>query len=537
MINRQNSAKFVAGAGGRPQGPKASTGGLNSTSQAPGVPAGVAPRRPSEPGAGLSGGGDEPGLHAIWALVREELRRDVGAARFDNWFSGLDLVAEVEGEVLIAAKSELDRDRVERGINGYTIQGVWNRMDPRRRIVTIEARERIPSDILALAEPQAQAAAEAALAEIDEQDMEACDILAAAALAPHAQSYGLQTLDNFMVGESNRIAFGLARRLAVGASVSASVVTLFGPHGVGKTHLMRGVQSMLAARNGENSVIYMSAEDFMLTYVDGVKKKDTSDLRTSFRRARVVLLDDFQFICSKPGTLVEFFSHLRAVVASGGVVVLACDKTPSALEQLDERMRDEIQGGVVVKLDLPERSLRREIVRAKADEVHAENAEFIFPDEWVDLVADKLPSSGRVLSGAVRNAFVGTVMVGEPLSRAAVDKAIQIAQGAQATNRPKIDTIKDVTAKAYGVSKADLESPCRKRQFAQPRQFAMYMCRQLTTCSYPQIGRMFGDRDHTTVLFAFRKISRMVEAEPPLAEELRQLEQKILTDPRNNASK
>jgi chromosomal replication initiator protein len=191
----------------------------------------------------------------------------------------------------------------------------------------------------------------------------------------------------------------------------------------------------------------------------------------------------------------------------------------------------------VVKLDLPERSLRREIVRAKADEVHAENAEFVFPDEWVDLVADKLPSSGRVLSGAVRNAFVGTVMMGEPLSRAAVDKAIQLAQGAQATNRPKIDTIKDVTAKAYGVSKVDLESPCRKRQFAQPRQFAMYMCRQLTTCSYPQIGRMFGDRDHTTVLFAFRKISRLVESDPQLADELRQLEQKILADPRNSASK
>lgn len=521
MINRQNIAKFTLDGGGSSAG-RASVG-------VKGQGAGGSPSRtsaaPEARGGPSGGGGDEPGLRAIWDAVREELRKDIGAARFENWFSALDLVAEVDGEVLIAAPSELEKNRVENGFNGYTVQSAWNHFDPRRRLVAIEARDRIPAHILALAEPQPAPRAE--------PEVEAADEILEEALLGEASAEGTQTLDNFMVGESNRIAFGLARRLALGASVSANVVTLFGPHGVGKTHLLRGIKAMLEATRGEGSVFYMSAEEFMLAYVDGVKKRDTSDLRSAIRKARVVLLDDFQFIRT-PGTLTEFFSHLRAVVANGGVVVLACDKIPSILEQLDERMRDEIQGGVVAKMELPERSLRREIVRAKADEVHAQNQEFVFPEEWVDLVADKLPSSGRVLSGAVLNAYVGTVMVGEPLTRAAVDKAIQLAQGGQAASRPKIDTIKDVTAKAYGVSKTDLESPCRKRQFAQPRQFAMYMCRQLTTCSYPQIGRMFGDRDHTTVLFAFRKIARLVETNPQVAEELRQLEQRILADPRNS---
>ena len=281
----------------------------------------------------------------------------------------------------------------------------------------------------------------------------------------------------------------------------------------------------------------MRSEDFIHAFIDGVKRKDTSDLRTIFRRAQVVLLDDFQFICAKPGTLVEFFSHMRAIVANGGVVVLAADQTPALIDQLDERMRDEIHGGVIAQMELPERNLRREILRARADAVSeaatAIDDEFHLTDEWIDLLADRLPASGRALCGAVRNVYCGTVLAGKPLDRTAVEKSIQLQMGGAPSKAPRIDTIKDVTARAYGVTKAELESPCRKRQYALPRQYAMYLSRQMTKCSYPQIGRMFGDRDHTTVLFAYRKIAAMVASNESMAEELRQLEQRIMADPRN----
>ena len=228
---------------------------------------------------------------------------------------------------------------------------------------------------------------------------------------------------------------------------------------------------------------------------------------------------------------------MRAIVANGGVVVLACDQSPATIEQLDDRMRDEIHGGVIAQMELPERNLRREILRAKADSVAAAaaaiDASFDFQEEWVDLLADRLPASGRALCGAIRNVYCGTVLVGKPLDRAAVEKAIQLQAGGSPARAPKIDTIKDVTARAYGVTKAELESACRKRQYALPRQYAMYLSRQLTKCSYPQIGRMFGDRDHTTVLFAYRKIAAMIASNDAAAEELRQLEQRIMADPRN----
>ncbi len=507
MISKQNTTRFVSGGMG---------GAGRMSEPSPGFRASRFSDSASE-------------VPAVWATVRDVLRRRLGDQKFDAWIARLDLVAEVNGEVLLAASDDYQRSRVDTDF-GHIIQQAWDQTDPNGRTVRIEARSRIAPEVLDLVQPVAEVAA------YDEEEI-AEDFAAGEEAPAEISAEGAQTLENFLVGDSNRIAFGLARRLAMGAGVEANVVTIVGPHGVGKSHLLKGIEHALRAAKGEHSCLYMSSEDFTVAFVDGVKRKDTSDLRTLVRRAKVVLLDDFQFICSKPGTLVEFFSHMRAIVANGGVVVLAADQTPALIDQLDERMRDEIHGGVIAQMELPERNLRREIVRAKADAVSqaatAINAEFHLTEEWVDLLADRLPASGRALHGAVRNVYCGTVLAGKPLDQTAVEKSIQLQMGGAPARAPKIDTIKDVTAKAYGVSKADLESACRKRQFAQPRQFAMYLSRQLTKCSYPQIDRMFGDRDHTTVLFAYRKISAQVAANADLAEELRQLEQRIMADPRN----
>ncbi len=460
----------------------------------------------------------------MWDSVRESLRRRLGDGLYDAWIAKLEFVAEVNGEVVLAAEDNFVRARIDADFNHH-IQQAWQQVDRAGRRIRIEARERIPADVLALAQPADEGV-------LDEEREEIAD-----EPRPEGINADAQTLENFLVGDSNGVAFGLAHRLAMGGGVSANVVTIVGPHGVGKTHLLKGIQASLAATRGEGSVLYMSSEDFTVAFVDGVKRKDTSDLRTLVRRAKVVLLDDFQFICSKPGTLVEFFSHMRAIVANGGVVVLACDQSPATIEQLDDRMRDEIHGGVIAQMELPERNLRREILRAKADSVasaaSAIDATFEFEEEWIDLLADRLPASGRALCGAIRNVYCGTVLVGKPLDRTAVEKAIQLQAGGAPARAPKIDTIKDITARAYGVTKAELESACRKRQYALPRQYAMYLSRQLTKCSYPQIGRMFGDRDHTTVLFAYRKIAAMIASNDAAAEELRSLEQRIMSDPRN----
>ncbi|MBI1340697.1 AAA family ATPase [bacterium] len=462
---------------------------------------------------------EDRGRRKIWEQVRYGLRAKVGPQQFEHWIMPLSFVAEVDDEVLLAAPSEAERDRA-RNQYGVMIQSLWSAVDPAGGKVTIVARSDIPEDVLALVE-----------GEDAPDDVE--EIVDDAEDEEVAPGDGMALFDSFIVGGSNRIAHGIMKRLATGRGVASSIAMIVGPHGVGKTLILRGVESALQASHGDAHVIYMSAEDFMLAFVDGVKRRDTSELRKMIRRARVIMLDDFQFICSRPGTLTEFFSHVRAVSAAGGVIVLAGDQAPSALPQLDSRMRDELQGGAYAEIGLPELALRREIVRASVRAIAETDPEFNLPEEFVELMAQKLASSGRALHGAVRNVYVGTTLLEKPITAAAVEKAIQLQIGTPGMRRPRIEVIKDIVANAYGVTKADMESSSRKHSIAHPRQYAMYFCRKLTTASYPLIGKKFGDRDHTTILYAFRKITKRLASDRRFMQEMLELEYRILSDQRN----
>ncbi|MEM6625681.1 MAG: DnaA/Hda family protein [Pseudomonadota bacterium] len=465
---------------------------------------------------GVSG---DPGAPGLWMRVRRDVRDFVGSEAFANWVSGLVFVAEVDGDVLLAAPTALERDRVR---NEFlkTINLHWKRIDPRNRTVRVEARDDIDLHILSMAVENAD----------DFGDP------APVAPTPRSSSGGGgdftgedasgQSFDALVVGDSNKLAAGLAMRLAAGEAGPVPIVLFYGPNGCGKTHMLTAIRS---ARRDDKGVVHMSAEEFMLAFVDGVKRKDTSGLRKKVRKAHTLLLDDIHSL--KPGTLREFFSHLRAITEKGGGVVVTSDSAPARLDHLDARMRDEIQGGVVVEIHRPDLDMRADIVRAKAELIAKDFPDFILQDEWVMMLADQLPASGRALYGAVRNIFASTVLLDRPVTKAAVEAAIRLQIGRR--SRPKVETIKDVVATHFGITKADLESPDRRRVVSFPRQIAMFLGRRLTTCSYPQIGRMFGDRDHTTVIYAFDKITGLIAGDRKAADEIAVLEQKCLDDPRN----
>lgn len=498
MIHKHNTTRFTQGSAAGAAIPSSAVAGGASRK---GLDSGFA--------------GDDKGPKRIWSEVLDRLRASMPAKSFETWIANLAFVAEVGEEILIAAASELDCTMVERRYS-REIQDAWNECDPLGRTLQLKARTAISPDILALATPSKPASAPDGGASKPAEDIRDVE----------------KTLESYLVGDSNKAAFSLIKRLTEGGEAPAPIVTIYGVHGVGKSHLLHALNRILDARRAMGEVVFFSAEEFTSTFVEGVKRNDTSDLRAMMRKAKVLILDDLQLLMSKPKTLIEFFAHARAIIANGGLVVMSCDKSPALLE-LDHRMRDEILGGVVTTIDLPDVNLRKEIIRAKAAAMAEADPEFIFPEDWVDLVAERLPTSGRTLYGVVRNVFVSARLGGKPLSRETVEEAVQGQLGGVPQRAPKIDTIKDVTARHYGIGKSDLESPCRKRIYAQPRQYAMYLCRKLTRNSYPMVGREFGGRDHTTVLFAYRKISKLIKEDAALAEELRQLEQRVRSDPRN----
>ncbi len=474
----------------------------------------------------LSEGGRGP---VIWGEVRAKLRDLYGAKTFDKWMSSLVFVAEVDGAVTLSTESKIDRERINRDYM-RNIVGVWAALDPKSRPVSLMSDVDLCDDLKALA--RSNRASQTISLEVVSNVSSKSQKVEKEESTDFTQGVDLtQTFDTLVEGESNQLAANIARKVSSGTVGPVSVVLFYGAHGVGKTHLLRAIEHDCAVNSGGKSAVYMSAEDFMLSFVEGVRQKDTSAQRNRIRNADIVLLDDLQLITSRAATLKEFFQHLRAVTSNGGKVVLSADAAPTRLECLDDRMRDDIQGGVVVEVHRPEIEMRAEIIRSKIAIIQEDFPDFKLEETWINMMAERLTASGRALYGAVRNVFAGTVLANKPVTEAAVEAAIRLIVGER--RAPKIDTVKDLVAKFYGVTKADLDAASRRRNLAQPRQIAMYFCRELTTCSYPLIGFNFGKRDHTTVIYACRKVQERLDTEPDLHDELTKLKRQILDDPRN----
>ncbi len=471
---------------------------------------------------------EEAGGLAIWAQVRRHLLRSVDRETFDKWISSVVFVAEVDGEIVLAADSVLVRDRVSRDY-WRKIEQAWALKDPRRRSIRLKLLADLPSHLAELVDHGARVTTDddqPDVADINEADPSVDEDDDLTGDDAYAQSF-----DTYVVGKCNEIAASIARKVAMDVVGPVSVILFYGDHGVGKTHLMQAIRHEKSKRTGRDTVVYMSAEDFMLTFVEGVKNKDTGEQRRRIRKASVVLLDDLQFLLSRKGSMAEFFSHLRFVTEHGGKVVLSADAAPTRLEILDSRIRDEIQGGVVAKIERPGRVERAAIIQSKIDIIAREFPGFELKKEWVDMIADRMPASGRALYGAVRNVFAGTVLADRPVTEASVEAAIRLQVGERRS--PKLETIKDVVARHYGMTKADLESPNRRQALARARQVAMYLSRELTNCSYPQIAYVYGKRDHTTILYGYRKINKLLKSDAGLVSEVEALTQSLLDDPRN----
>ena len=325
----------------------------------------------------------------------------------------------------------------------------------------------------------------------------------------------MMSFDSLVVGESNEVAFNLAKRIADGEHMPAPIAFIYGPQGVGKTHLMKGLEKYTIARAPQLQVLMMSAEEFMTRYHAGVKVRDTSDLKRDLRTKDLVLIDDLQWISGKPGTDTEFFASIRAITAAGGQVVLTADTAPGDLTGFSERLRNELQGAMAAEVTLPDEDMRRAIVDCHADLIEAQAQRFHLSDAFRDKLVRRVRGPGRNLCGVIWSLYTETGFGQKEITAAMIEKVIIRQEGTLQT--PTLDAVKRAAMRTFNVSKSDLESPCKQQSIVYPRQIAMYLCRTLTKKSLPQIGRSFGKRDHTTVLHAVRKITKKMDDDPELA--------------------
>ena len=327
------------------------------------------------------------------------------------------------------------------------------------------------------------------------------------------------TFENFVVGKPNELAHAAARRVAEGGAVTFNPLFLYGGVGLGKTHLMHAIANELSLRAPQMHVLYLSAEQFMYRFVQALREKSIMDFKQLFRSVDMLMVDDVQFIAGKDNTQDEFFHTFNALVDQGKQIVISADRAPGEIKDLEERIRSRLQCGLVVDLHPTDYELRLGILQAKTETYLGQYEDVEMSAGVIEFLAHRITSNVRVLEGALTRLFAFASLVGRRIDMdLAQDCLADILRASD--RRVTIEEIQRKVAEHYNVRLSDLIGPKRVRTIARPRQIAMYLSKELTSRSLPEIGRRFGGRDHTTIIHGVRKIEELRAGDSQLSEDI-----------------
>lgn len=335
------------------------------------------------------------------------------------------------------------------------------------------------------------------------------------------------TFETFVEGPSNRVALAAARTIAEAGASAVRFNPLFIHSGVGlgKTHLLQAIANAAVGSSRMPRVVYLTAEYFMWRFATAIRDNDALTLKESLRNIDLLIIDDMQFL---QGKMIqnEFCHLLNMLLDSAKQVVVAADRAPWELESLDPRVRSRLQGGVAIEMETPDYEMRFEMLKRRLEMARQDDPALDIPDEILSHVARNVANSGRELEGAF-NQLIFRRSFEPELSIERVDELLAHLVGAGEAKRVRIEDIQRIVARHYNVSRQELVSNRRTRVIVKPRQIAMYLSKTLTPRSFPEIGRRFGGRDHTTVLHAVRKIEDLISEDTKLSHEIELLKRLI----------
>ena len=438
----------------------------------------------------------------MWGAIRETLKNSVGAGNFANWIEPLELVNVSEGVAQFTAPTSFFGNYVTQN---YADQIIYHLNRNGAEV------ERLAFDVRPVANSARPGPVEAA--PVHQSPASIDPSIPDATLDPR------YTFDNFVVGKPNELAHAAARRVAEGGPVTFNPLFLYGGVGLGKTHLMHAVAHEIRRRSPEMNVVYLSAEQFMYRFISALKDRKMIDFKQMFRSVDVLMVDDVQFIAGKDSTQEEFFHTFNALVESRKQIIISADRAPGEIKDLEDRIKSRLQCGLVVDLHPTDYELRVGILQTKA-ELYAEQFPGLQIDNGVlEFLAHKITTNVRVLEGALNRLFAMASLVGKPITlEMTQDCLADLLKSSE--RRVTIDEIQRKVAEHFNIRLSDLIGPKRLRAYARPRQVAMWLAKQLTNRSLPEIGRKFGGRDHTTVMHGVRRIDELSAADSQLSDEL-----------------
>ena len=438
-----------------------------------------------------------------WGQVREELIKRVGKHNYTTWIEPLKLSQLKNGVAQFEVPTIFFGDWVQRNYGDHIRSQLTNSGTPVDRLefavgsaAPVEAR-RAP----------AKAASKAARPRVSEEEL------------PGAPLDARFTFDSFVVGKPNELAHAAARRVAEGGPVTFNPLFLYGGVGLGKTHLMHAIAHDLQARRPDLRVLYLSAEQFMYRFVQALRDRQVMDFKELFRSVDVLMVDDVQFIAGKDSTQEEFFHTFNALVDANKQIVISADRAPGEIKDLEDRIKSRLQCGLVVDLHPTDYELRLGILQTKAEYYRSQYRDLKMATGVLEFLAHRITTNVRVLEGALTRLFAFASLVGREITLELTQDCL--ADILRASDRKlTIEEIQRKVAEHYNIRLADMIGPKRLRNIARPRQVAMYLAKQLTLRSLPEIGRRFGGRDHTTIMHGVKRIEELMSTDSQLSDDV-----------------
>jgi chromosomal replication initiator protein len=331
------------------------------------------------------------------------------------------------------------------------------------------------------------------------------------------------TFDTFVIGSGNQLAHAASLAVAESPAKSYNPLFIYGGVGLGKTHLMHAIGHYIIQQTPSLKVLYVSSERFTNELINAIKDDKNEFFRQKYRNIDVLLIDDIQFIAGKERTQEEFFHTFNALYEANKQIIISCDKPPREIVTLEERLRSRFEWGLQADIQPPDYETRIAILKKKAQ---LEN--IYIPDDVYEFIADNIASNIRELEGALIKVIAYSTLVKSEINLDIAKEALKDILSAAKTRVINSDVIIEIVSRHFGIKHEDFKSKKRSRDIAFPRQVAMYLCRELTDMSLPQIGNEFGGRDHTTVMHAFSKISENIANDYEVRRTIEELRKNIV---------
>ena len=439
----------------------------------------------------------------IWTKLKISLKKSVGENSFNNWLSPINFSHVEEDMAVLTVPTNFLGNYVSQNFGELITAQISSKNN---KISRIRFEVDTSSNSLGVSQPSA----------VTHTNISKDNELTGAQLDKRF------TFDAFVVGKPNELAHAAARRVAEGGIVSFNPLFLYGGVGLGKTHLMHAIAWELQNRRPDLNVLYLSAEQFMYRFVQALRERKMMDFKQLFRSVDVLMVDDVQFIAGKGSTQEEFFHTFNALVDQNKQIIISGDRAPGEIKDLEDRIKSRLQSGLVVDLHPTVYELRLGILQSKVERQKQQYPELSIDNNVLEFLALRISTNVRVLEGALTRLFAFASLIGRHITlEVAQDCLADVLRASE--RKITVEEIQRKVSEHYNIRLSDMIGPKRLRTYARPRQIAMFLSKQLTSRSLPEIGRRFGGRDHTTVMHGVRRIEELRTQDGQIAEDLEML--------------